>query len=230
MRKFFKKIEKKIRAIRDKLDGAYDCYYNMPFEFPKPLPPSSLEALKKGCDILKKLNIDFCVSYGTLLGIYRDNSLIPHDSDIDIEVVYPVNIDKIEKEFIKHGFKVCAKVKTGAKVRQLAFYTDDEVVFDISLYEKIGSNVYCFHEPDLYFKLPAKFYDKFLPFDFNGYTVYTPNMPEEWLKFTYGKNWNIPKSSKPQDWHEEEDEYGMAVRIEGKMHKEIRKIKKGNKQ
>lgn len=226
--KIFKKIESKIRKIRDKYWGC-SYFYDIPFEFPKPLPPSSLDVLKKGCEILKKMNIDFCVSYGTLLGIYRDNSLIPHDSDIDIEIVHPVNVKKIEEEFVKNGFKVCAKVTALGKVQQLAFSTVDEVVFDISFYEKIGSDVYCFHDPQLYFKLPAVFYEKFLPYDFNGYTVFTPNTPENWLEFIYGKNWKTPKSSKPEDWHEEEDEYGMTVRIDGKMAKEIKKIKKNAK-
>jgi len=232
MRKFIRKIREKFRYYNGKIKEkhtyyfGFTQYYNIPFKFPKPMPPSSFEVMKKGCDILKSLNIEYCISFGTLLGIYRDNRLIPHDSDIDVEIIHPVNTKKIEEEFVKNGFTLGHKVVVMGKVQQLAFYTDDEVVFDIAFYQKIGSYVYCFHDSDLYFKFPANYYKKFIPYEFSGYTTYTPINPEQWLEYTYGKNWKIPKTSKPNGWREEEDEYGMAVKIDGDIIQEIKKIQR----
>lgn len=207
----------------------YYQYYNIPFEFPKPMPPNSFEVMKKGCDILNKLGIKYCISFGTLLGIYRDNCLIPHDTDLDIEAVHPVNAKKIEKAFIKNGFKLGCKVVALGVIQKLAFYTEDEVVFDIEFYQQIGNFVYCFHEKNLYFKFSAEHYEKFDQYLFLDYMVHIPHDPERWLEYTYGKNWRIPKTS-TQDFREDQffdkEGYGMHVKCEGNIIDEIKKIKK----
>jgi len=204
-------------------------YYNIPFKFPKPLPPNSVAVLKKGCAMLDALGVKHCVSFGTLLGIYRDNRLIPHDSDLDIEAVHPVDTGKIEKEFVANGFKLGAKIVALGVVQKLAFYTEDEVVFDIELYQRIGDFVYSFHDKNLYFKFPAEYYENFEQRPFSGYMVHVPRNPESWLEYTYGKNWRVPKMSK-RDFNEEkffdEEGYGMHVKVEGDILAEIGKIKK----
>ncbi|MBA7555345.1 hypothetical protein ES705_48005 [subsurface metagenome] len=206
--------------------------YNIPFEFPKPMPPNSFEVMKKGCDILNKLGIKYCISFGTLLGIYRDNRLIPHDSDLDIDAMHPVNARKIEKEFIKNGFKLGGKVVALGVVQKLAFYTEDEVVFDIEFYQKIGNFVYSFHEKNLYWKFPVEYYENFDQYIFLDYMVHIPHDPKRWLEYTYGKNWRIPKTSK-RDFNEDQffdkEGYGMHVSCEGNIIDEIRKLKKNRK-
>jgi hypothetical protein len=206
--------------------GYYE-YYNIPFEFPKPQHSSAPEVLKKGCDILNEIGVKHCVSFGTLLGIYRNNSLIPHDSDLDIDALLPVNARRIEKEFIKNGFKLGCKVIALGKVQKLAFYSENEVVFDIEFYEKIGDFVYSFHESSLYFKFPFEFYEKFEKHKFLNYMVYVPNHVENWLEFAYGKDWRIPKSSK-RDFREDnffdKEGYGMHVKCEGNIIDEIKKL------
>lgn len=208
--------------------GFYEIY-KIPFVFPKPLPESADEVLNKGCNILNDLNIKHCISFGTLLGIYRDKNLIPHDSDLDIDVVHPVNTKKIEKEFIKNGFKLGSKVIACGVVQKLAFYTKDEVVFDIAFYQKIDDFVYGFQEINLYFKFPFEFYKNFKKHPFIDYTLHIPNDPVGWLEYTYGKSWNIPKKSK-RDFHEDqffdEEGYGMHVNFEGNIINEIKRLKK----
>ena len=38
------------------------------------------------CDILCKAGVNYKVIFGTLLGLYRDGDLIPHDMDMDIAI------------------------------------------------------------------------------------------------------------------------------------------------
>ena len=44
------------------------------------------ESLKEILFLFKKYELPYWLDYGTLLGIYRDNSLLPWDSDIDISI------------------------------------------------------------------------------------------------------------------------------------------------
>lgn len=221
-----RQVKSRIIEEYKKRFGFYQYSY-LPFDFPKPMPSSAFKTMTLGCDILKKLGIRFCVSYGTLLGIYRNNALIQHDSDIDVDVLRPcsVAINDIENEFKKNGFKICVKTTLLGEIQQLAFYTRDEVVFDLAFYKKIGKSVYCFHEYDYYFQFPAQFYDTLGAFTFNNYELYFPHEPEEWLAYTYGKNWKIPKLSKNLGGYlAEKDEYGMIRRSNKGPAAELKKL------
>ena len=55
--------------------------------------------------IFNKLKINYWICQGTLLGIVRDQSLIPWDPDIDLAVMdKQFNKDLIEKIMKKNGF------------------------------------------------------------------------------------------------------------------------------
>lgn len=217
------KIIGKIKILFDYFYGYYD-YFNFPFNISKPMPSNAVEILEKGCKILESLNINYSLADGTLLGIIRDNQLIPHDTDIDINVLHPVDTKIIENEFIKYGFKVGRRARACGKVQQLVFYSENEVLFDILFYTQIGEDLYCFSEKDFYFKHPKSHYEKFITYEFNGYKYYIPKQIEEWLECTYGKNWKTPKTSKPNDWRNGDNEYMTAVAYSGKVSKLVKNI------
>jgi len=224
---FFRIIKKAYDRLYTYNFGYYQ-YSGIPFEFPKPMPSNSFEIMKKGCDILNELGVKHCIAFGTLLGIYRDNRLIPHDSDLDIEAAHPADTAKIEEAFIKNGFKLGYKAVALGVVQKLAFYTEDEAVFDIEFYHKIGKFAYNFHNKDIYFKFPSEYYEKLDQYLFLDYMVHVPSNPERWLEYVYGKNWRIPKTSK-RDFREDQffdkEGYGMHVKCEGNIIDEIKKIK-----
>ena len=60
---------------------------------------------KTTVNIFNKLRIDYWVCQGTLLGIIRDQSLIPWDPDIDFAVIEK-NFDEklVDKAMKKNGF------------------------------------------------------------------------------------------------------------------------------
>ena len=56
--------------------------------------------------ILEKNNIQYWLCHGTLLGIVRDNELIPWDTDIDIGVWYSKNLnEKLKTIMTDHEYK-----------------------------------------------------------------------------------------------------------------------------
>jgi hypothetical protein len=84
-------------------------------------------------EILKKNRINYWICHGTLLGIIRDDQLLPWDNDIDIGILENItNKDKIISKFLDEGFKKKDKffdddglvtfVKDGGKEVDLNFY------------------------------------------------------------------------------------------------------------
>ena len=186
------------KALRTKDFIKYEDYLYFPFDITKPMPECKYDVLKEGCQILNRLHIPYTLADGTLLGIYRDKQLIPHDTDIDVTVILPVDIPSIIREFTTKGFNIGRMPISYGKVQQIVFYKN-EVLFDIIFYKKISNKIINFCEQDYYLMHDAKHYEnistiKFMDFDYN-----IPNDVEGWLRKTYGEDWNKPKP-KPKDW------------------------------
>lgn len=226
----FKKIKKFIRGIRDKIKyhknfyRKYTDYFNFPFDTSKPLPTDAIEVMKKGCNLLEEMGIKYSLADGTLLGVVRDNRLIPHDTDIDIAVLHPVNAKEIEKVFTKNGFKVGRRAAFKGIIQQIVFYSESNCLFDIIFYTKIGDEVYNFCEKDFYFQHYYHNYETVVPYEFEGHTFYIPNDVEGWLKATYG-DWRIPNGNKPKDWREGGNQYLTAVPYDGDIKRMLSELK-----
>lgn len=225
-----KKIERKIRNIRNKIrnrinfNKKYTDYFYFPFNTSQPLPPDAVEVMKKGCNILDKLGIKYTLADGTLLGVIRDNKLIPHDTDIDIAVLHPVDALKIERVFKRNGFKVGRKAAFKGVVQQLVFYSKSQCLFDIIFYTQIGDEVYNFCEKDFYFQHHAHHYENIVPHKFEEHIFYIPSDVEKWLEATYG-DWKTPAGSKPSNWREGGNQYLTAVPYDGDIDKKLDELK-----
>lgn len=82
-------------------------------------------------EILKSLDIEYWVCHGTLLGLVRDNMILPWDTDIDFAVWKDqVSQEKIVAEFKKHGLKQefvfgemdCLHFESESKKIDISFY------------------------------------------------------------------------------------------------------------
>ena len=91
--------------------------------------------LEETIGILEKNNIPYWLCHGTLLGIVRDNELIPWDTDIDIGVWYSKNLnEKLKTIMTDHEYK--QKPKYMIKDDLLTFVKEGGREVDINCYQE----------------------------------------------------------------------------------------------
>ena len=141
--------------------------------------------------LLDDNNIDFFLDYGTLLGAYRDNQFIPHDTDIDISIY---NYDKVPKllndknilrlynlQLVRNGKELHSlkllKFKDTFLNRKLKH--DNEIYIDIyKVYFQPTTDQYMFY--DTLFKIPTN--------------------TGTYLEYMYGDTWKTPIKGKHGSW------------------------------
>lgn len=149
--------------------------------------------------ILRKNNSEYWLCCGTLLGFYRNNDFISHDTDTDI----CVNIDNLSAELLDgitkakfsilktygrlvDGFEI-ALMRGGVKTDIFFFYKTDKYWYH-SVYANM--NINGFQKFDYIFK----------PFGlkeviFKNHLFFAPENIEEVLCQQYGEDWQTPNKS-----------------------------------
>jgi phosphorylcholine metabolism protein LicD len=173
----------------------------------------ALEMLQKICILLNDNNIPYVLEAGTLLGIIRENRLLPWDNDVDItiteqfvdellelqekieELGYRMKVRRFKQDLgpFKKGMIRMIKIQTK---RWLFFkgysLMDIFVKYDIEgAYQWVIST----QNPVLK-KAPKHFYDQKKVHEFMGTHYLIPADYEDYLEYHYGKDWRIPK----KDW------------------------------
>jgi hypothetical protein len=180
-------------------------YHSFPFDTNQKLPNGAEEVMKNCCNILKSLNVNYRISDGTILGIYRNGTFIAHDNDIDVEIVGDKKVKEIEKKFKNMGMILGRKVIYKGKVQQIVYYTSNHIIFDVVIWHFFENNkIYNYSEKGYERIQDAKYFQKnkleYIKFKGNKYPIPTPI--EEWLEMRYGRDWRTPKTYKG-DWKEE---------------------------
>lgn len=161
------------------------------------------------CKLLDQEGIEYVLEAGTLLGIVRENRLLPWDNDIDI-TVSATDVDKlltIKKLIYKLGYK--SKLRTykwdvgqikkssprilKIQTRKFLFFKKDSLM-DIFIKYKIGEE-YIWIVDDkrpVLKKTPAKFYDEKTRYAFDGAYFSVPKDYIGYLAYHYGKDWKTP--------------------------------------
>lgn len=147
----------------------------------EPLKPNAIEVLREG---LYHMTGTYWISSGTLLGLYRDHQLIPHDTDLDVNVLDHLEIT--EKDL--PGFRLMRTQHYKGKVMQTAFIKDD-VIFDNYYFYSEGEYAVNYNDQGI-IKKPLKFLKTTI---YKGYPVPTPI--EEFLEWRFG-DWKTPKVTK----------------------------------
>lgn len=148
-----------------------------PLELGKTNPMPVLEEATKQLD-------DYWISAGTLLGLYRDNGFIPHDTDLDVEVIG-------ESPKLNDSFELVVEAKHMEAPMQTAYrHKDTGVIFDIYHFWEEGADLI---NISLHGKMtmPAKFVQPLG--EFKGFKA--PNNIEKYLEIRYG-DWQTPKQYK----------------------------------
>ena len=69
-----------------------------------------VEVLSKFDMLMKEYNINYSLTFGTLLGAIREKGFIKHDFDIDIAVWYDTDYQIIENILLQNGFKLQRRI------------------------------------------------------------------------------------------------------------------------
>lgn len=160
-----------------------------------------------GCDQLK--GYKFWITSGNLLGIYRDNKLIDHDTDIDVCMLFSDQeqdlndkIADIVSKLSRIGFALIRTVVWEDKPMQIAFIDMvNDVIFDIYFFYEKGDTAYNYNTEG-YIHKPMKFLMELGCINFEGELFPCPNHLEDYLVWRFGENWKTP-TGKKVPWQQE---------------------------
>jgi len=170
----------------------------------------ALSMLKEITSVLEKFGVDYVLDCGTLLGIMRENRLLPWDNDVDLAVDssqltklkrcmfllwfkgYRVRFAKstIETASIPYGAKRIFRIRN----RKGIFHRGDNLI-DIFIkydagdgfhYVRIGEGVNSVEQ-----RFPTNFLREKSTVDFEGKQYPIPKNYDEYLTYRYG-DWRIP--------------------------------------
>lgn len=172
------------------------CYKIYKMKYPLPLVHYALyEYMKDLHKICQENNITYWVDSGTLLGLIRDNGIIPHDDDIDIcmyekdlkSLMHIVNSDPNQKY---HIFLLST-----TPIYKFQHKNIPDIFIDIFVIDEYGDKIQ-YKETFNKFLWPNSYYYKTELFPlkkvlFFNQEVIAPNNPIPYLERAYG-NWKIP--------------------------------------
>lgn len=166
------------------------------------------EVIQNFLSIEKETNINFDLSFGTLLGAYREHGFIPHDNDVDVIV----GINNLSRDLIdilrQRGFELNRLFVTSDFIGCQLPMKYKGLTCDIYFTYKINNQFHTF-VPHPIFNMDWAYCEKhnifrsndiIIPYfkervkcKFNDYEVLIPDNSEEILAHTYGKDFMTPK-------------------------------------
>lgn len=171
----------------------------------------ALQLLENVSKILQKNNLDYWLEGGTLLGIRRENRLLPWDNDVDLSMMYPGdnNLDLLISELKKNGLRIrvrnfsapCHPLSLDTvkiiKIRnkKLLGLMKGKVCLEIFIKYKIKEQAY-WQIGDKVKSVPYAFYKELKTTSFKGYHYKIPKDTDSYLSYRYG-DWKTPV----KDWN-----------------------------
>jgi predicted nucleotidyltransferase len=146
--------------------------------------------LRDCAQILISNKIETILLFGSLLGYFRDNDLIPHDVDMDIGVLNSNNIKKIRELIEKGRFK--EKGILAIKGREFSLFRDGFYV-DFYCFKKEGSKYFSTLGYPVYFLEEKNF--PLQKINFLGMEFSTVSNINEYIVDRYGTDWKKPKKN-----------------------------------
>ena len=164
---------------RDELVNKYPQSFEDDRHIDIKVATANLLAIKR---ILDQAGIEFWLMYGTFLGAYRNNAIIPWDEDTDL-AIYAEDSSLLlgcKEKLIKEGFAfgsdpIMATVIRGGEHTDFYF-------FFLEGSERVWQR----------FRYPADDFAILNTINFLNTTWRIFNNPERWLTYTYGKDWRTP--------------------------------------
>jgi hypothetical protein len=194
------KVRDFIRVFDSRLRG-FEDYFEFPFDISRPMPPSAAQELCRLGAYLNLSDLDYRVADGTLLGIYRDQTLIKHDTDLDI-YFSDENSLKLAVEFLLNsGYQVGRKLSKGKLILQYSLYGQDNLLVDFLMWHKLDPLNHYWEGPEIRKRRiqPRENFENFSYIAFRGIELKTFADIPGWLESIYGKKWSVPEQKK-NDW------------------------------
>ena len=178
------------------------------------------ELLENVARIFNQCKIAYWLEGGTLLGIRRENRLLPWDNDVDISMMqdqlnkidilirslqkagYRIRIRRFDKDsdFFRKGDIRMIKIRT----KHFMGFVKGKVCLDIFVKYPKDENAYW--EIDNKTKyVPLKFYRSFKKITFKNFEYSIPEFTEQYLTYRYG-NWETPV----KEWDTSKDDNALA--------------------
>lgn len=125
------------------------CRYNKykkNFVTPKCCKKNLIKMLLHFDAVAKKIGLTYFLDFGTLLGCARDGTFIPHDTDIDISILFIENhlFERMFPYFVKRGYVLESK-NEDMTFYKLYYSPSNSLHIDIHLRKKNESDVYYSH-------------------------------------------------------------------------------------
>ena len=159
--------------------------------------------------ILERNNIPYWLDAGTLLGIIRDNELIPWDYDIDLSVssTYIKQVLSLKKQFLPK-YRLLKRldysdrlpdIYRSCKVKLILgklslLKNKQELHLDIFFKYKVDNHYYWI-DSSITKRVDARFHDSLDTIMWNGRKYSIPAHVEDYLTQRYGEDWRTPKEN-----------------------------------
>ena len=169
--------------------------------------------------IFNACNITYWLEGGTLLGIRREDRLLPWDDDIDVSMMVDQSskLPILYKTLKKANYRVKLRhfehndtpFKNGdlrmIKIRERRFFglLKGPVCLDVFIKYPLD-NVAYWEIANKKKKVPFKFYKSFKTISFKGFEYSIPKLTEDYLTYRYG-NWETPV----KDWDTANDDNAL---------------------
>jgi len=169
----------------------------------------ALKLLNDITNILDKYHVNYWLDFGTLLGIIREERLLPWDTDMDISIfeedkdilkekVLPAieqlrchtHILKFEKD---EGIVKKGNIRVFKVHKRWFLFSRPYVRLDIFVMYRNQKHLYWNEFKELH-SLPQNLVSEFLMIDFNGKKYRVPKNYDNYLTYHYG-DWQIPNPS-----------------------------------
>lgn len=161
------------------------------------------ELVKNIINVFNAEGIPYWLEFGTLLGAYRDKTIIKGDFDLDFGA-YQEDIPRIYEAFTKAGFELVREFHEIGRDGMKQTYYDGFITFDIFYFREENNKLVCYgFTPVPNKSVPNKTtygivkswtFKKFdlSEFEFLGNKVFVPSNTEEHIEETYGEGWKVP--------------------------------------
>ena len=188
-------------------------------EVDKKVLEDRLKGLLEVVDIIEKYQIDYFIAGGALLGIYRDNSFIPWDNDVDIffkiEDILPI-YENFKKDLEHRGFKV-EKEKLNPKY--FSFRANKyNTRYEFSGFYLKGKYRFNAKPFEIGWKYPKEFFEDIDFIEFKGHRFKTFKNFEKWLSLQYG-DWKTPKRRNYLTYKNRTNYFNPLVRLKYQLRK-----------